>query len=170
MEAVLIVVIVAVLVAGVTAALVVQRQRGNRPELEPPPRGGTTVLERPPAEPAQRESQPTAVTEAPEELAPEQVAAIEEALGEAEEVAPEVEVAPTEAEPEPEVLVRPRFRDRLGKARSLFAGYVGSVLSRTAIDDETWDDLEEALIRADIGVTAATAMLDDLRARVKAEG
>src|SRR5947208_4867725 len=166
MEVVLISTIVAVLVAGTTAALVVQRQK-NRPELEPPPRGGTTVLDRPVAP----ESLSTAGTEAPEELTPEQVAAIEEALGEAEGVpASEVEEALPEPEPEPEVLVRPRFRDRLGKARSLFAGYVGSVLSRTAIDAETWDDLEEALIRADIGVTAATAMLDDLRARVKAEG
>ena len=66
--------------------------------------------------------------------------------------------------------VKPRFRDRLGKARSQFAGYVGSVLSRSTIDDETWDELEEALIRADVGVATTTALLDGLRARVKAEG
>ena len=65
---------------------------------------------------------------------------------------------------------RPRFRDRLGKARGLFSGYVGSVLSRAGIDDETWDDLEEALIRAERRCNATTAILDDLRCEVKAEG
>ena len=80
----------------------------------------------------------------------------------------EPEVA--EAPPEVPVVARPRFRDRLGKARGLFSGYIGSVLSRTGIDDETWDELEEAMIRADVGVNATTALLDDLRLRVKAEG
>jgi len=170
MEAVLIIVIVAVLVAGGTAAFVVTRQRSNRPELEPPPRKGTAVLDRPPARQAPaRESAGVGVEEAPTELTPEQVADIEEALVEA-EAPPEAEIEVEEAPPEPEVLVKPRFRDRLGKARSLFSGYVGSVLSRSAIDNETWEDLEEAMIRADVGVKATTAMLDDLRARVKAEG
>src|SRR5690242_1830741 len=60
---------------------------------------------------------------------------------------PEPEVI---APPEPEVVapVKPSFRDRLAKARSAFAGAVGSVLSRSKIDDDTWDDLEEALLRA----------------------
>ncbi len=62
--------------------------------------------------------------------------------------------------------VRPRFRDRLGKARAVFAGF----LSRTAIDQDTWDDLEEALIGADVGVHAAMSLLDDLRDRVRSEG
>ena len=62
------------------------------------------------------------------------------------------------------------FRDRLGKARGLLSGYLGSVRARDKIDEETWDELEEALIRADVGVGATTALLDQLRARVKAEG
>ncbi|MCB0790052.1 MAG: signal recognition particle receptor subunit alpha, partial [Flavobacteriales bacterium] len=62
------------------------------------------------------------------------------------------------------------FRERLAKARSTISGYLGSVLSRSAIDDDTWDELEEALIRADVGVAATTALLEDLRARVAAEG
>jgi fused signal recognition particle receptor len=81
-------------------------------------------------------------------------------------VAPEPEVVA----PEPVAPVKPSFRDRLSKARSQLSGYVGSVLSRSTIDDQTWDELEEALIRADVGVTATTALLDDLRARVKSEG
>ncbi len=76
------------------------------------------------------------------------------------------------AEPVPEPEPRPQpatYRDRLGKARGLLAGYVGAVRSRSKIDAETWDDLEEALIRADVGVGATDALLDDLRARVKDE-
>ena len=78
-------------------------------------------------------------------------------------------VAEPEA-PEAPAPVKPSFRDRLSKARSLFSGYVGSVLSRSSIDDETWDDLEEALIRADVGVSTTTALLDQLRATVEEEG
>ena len=85
------------------------------------------------------------------------VAEIEEALARA------VEVEQAEA-------VRPRFRDRLAKARSLLAGYVTSVLSRTTIDAETWDELEEALIRADVGVKTTTLVLDELRSEVAAKG
>ncbi|MGI8759368.1 MAG: signal recognition particle-docking protein FtsY [Acidimicrobiales bacterium] len=84
------------------------------------------------------------------------VAEIEEALAHA------VEVEQAEA-------VRPRFRDRLAKARSLLAGYVSSVLSRTEIDQETWDELEEALIRADVGVKTTAAVLEELRAEVSAK-
>ena len=76
--------------------------------------------------------------------------AADEAEAILEEAAPVTEVAP------PPPAVKPRFRDRLGKARSLFSGYVGSVLSRSTIDDETWDELEEALIRADVGAAATS--------------
>src|SRR5205085_3373773 len=94
----------------------------------------------------------------------------EELLREAAEAQPEPEPAP---EPEPEaaaVVERARFRDRLGKARSQLAGYLGSVLARSEIDDDTGDELEEALIRADVGVTATTELLERLRERVRTEG
>jgi fused signal recognition particle receptor len=81
--------------------------------------------------------------------------------GEDDVVAPEVEV---EVEEPP---ARPRLRDRLGKARALLSGYFGDLRSRSVIDDEVWDELEEALIRADVGVTATGKILDDLRLRVK---
>jgi fused signal recognition particle receptor len=47
------------------------------------------------------------------------------------------------------------------------SGYVGAIRARGRIDAGTWDDLEEALIRADVGVGATDALLDDLRDRVK---
>jgi fused signal recognition particle receptor len=76
----------------------------------------------------------------------------------------EVEEAPAvEAPP-----VRPRFRDRLTKARSTLGVYLGSIRSRK-VDDQTWDELEEALIRADVGVGVTGQILDDLRATAKTE-
>src|SRR5438270_7881620 len=114
-------VLIVLVVLGSAAFVVTTRRRDRRPELEPPP-------SRPIAPP--RPAIPEPVLEAP---APPEAT---------------VEVAP-EPEPEPEVIEKPRFRDRIGQARSLLAGYVGGILARSGIDDETWDDLEEALIRAD---------------------
>jgi fused signal recognition particle receptor len=71
---------------------------------------------------------------------------------------------PAMEEPEP---VRPRLRDRLGKARALLAGYFGDIRGRSAIDDDVWDEIEEALIRADVGVGTTGQILDDLRRRAK---
>ena len=153
-------IIVAVFVVAVIGlALVVPlRRRRARPGIEPGP--GTTAPPR--ARPAEAQ-RPTTPVLTPEEAAAEADAVLEEAEAILEEAEPvEEPVAPPP--------VKPRFRDRLGKARSLLSGYVGSVLSRSTIDDETWDELEEALVRADVGVAATAALLDDLRERVKAEG
>src|SRR4051794_15543615 len=81
---------------------------------------------------------------------------------------PEVIVEP-EAPPVV-VPVKPSFRERLAKARSTFAGAFSSVLSRSNIDRDTWDELEEALLRADVGIGPTTELLDTLRARVSNEG
>ena len=156
---VIILLVLAVAVLGASAGYVVTRGRRRDAGLEPPvtPRAvssstGTAVLGR-------DDRSDRAVT-------PELQAEIEDALARA-------DVAPAEVEPEPvepEVIVRPGFRDRLGKARGLLGGYFGSVLGRSAIDQATWDDLEEALIRADVGIGTTTALLDELKTQVKAEG
>jgi len=72
-------------------------------------------------------------------------------------------VAVLEAEPAEPI----SYRSRLGKARGLLSGYLGAVRSRGKVDASTWDDLEEALIRADVGVGATDALIGGLRARVK---
>ncbi|MFZ9381065.1 MAG: signal recognition particle receptor subunit alpha, partial [Ilumatobacteraceae bacterium] len=56
------------------------------------------------------------------------------------------------AEPVVEEPVTRSVRDRLSKARGALSGAVGSVLGRSGVDQSTWDDLEEALLRADVGV------------------
>ena len=173
MEPILVFVVVLLLVASVTAVSVTRR-RARRPELEPPPVRPEPV--RPAEAPRPTVEAPPEPVEAPPQPveAPPEPVVVEPAPEEA--IRPEpvvVEPEPAVVEPEPEappVPVKPRFRDRLGKARSLVSGYVRSVLSRSTIDDETWDELEEALIRADVGVALTSSLLDDLRTRVKAEG
>ena len=52
--------------------------------------------------------------------------------------------------------------------RGLFSGAVAALRSGR-IDASTWESLEEALIRADVGVATTDALLADLRARVEAK-
>ncbi len=66
--------------------------------------------------------------------------------------------------------VRPAsLRDRMAKARSALSGAFAGVRGRSAITDETWEELEDALLRADVGVAVTDALLDDLKTRVKAK-
>ena len=196
MEFVLLVV-ATLMITGLVAAFVASRPRRAKTDLEPPPASPLPPPSpRPPVERPKRGRIPSAeeldrqaaevvaeaealLAAAQPKLAPEPDvaadvaadAAAEEAAAEAGDAAgPELEVVPERPGEEPEEVLRPRFRDRLGKARSLLAGYLGSIRAKEKIDDETWDDLEEALVRADVGVNAATVMLDELKGRVKREG
>ena len=63
-------------------------------------------------------------------------------------------------------VVKARLRDRLGRTRSSFSGYLKGIAGR-AIDAATWDDLEEALLLGDVGIDTTTALLDAVKARVK---
>lgn len=57
----------------------------------------------------------------------------------------------------------PEVRERLGKTRNVFAGYFTSIRGRGAIDSATWVELEEALLRADVGVATTSMFLQELR-------
>jgi fused signal recognition particle receptor len=80
---------------------------------------------------------------------------------------PEPEPEPTVAESEPEAPPA-TYRSRLGSVRGLFGGAVAA-LRAGRIDAATWESLEEALIRADVGVATADALLADLRAKVESK-
>ena len=68
------------------------------------------------------------------------------------------------------VAIEPRsVRDRLAKARANFSGAMSSVLSRGAIEQAAWDDMEEALLLADVGVHVSRGLLDELKAMVAAK-
>ena len=77
-------------------------------------------------------------------------------------------VEPPVVEPEP-IPVPRSFRDRLSKARSAFTGAFAGVLGRGAITDGSFDDLEEALLRADVGVRVTEELIDGLRTKVDAK-
>jgi len=70
---------------------------------------------------------------------------------------------------EPEVVEPASLRDRLAKARLAFTGAFAGVLGRSGITEESFEDLEEALLRADVGVGVTTELLDGLRAKVDAD-
>jgi fused signal recognition particle receptor len=60
----------------------------------------------------------------------------------------------------------PNVRERAGRTRSLFVNAFQSIRSRN-VDASTWDELEETLLLADIGIGLATRLLDPLRQSVK---
>ena len=68
---------------------------------------------------------------------------------------------------EPEPVVKPSFFERLTKARSAFTGYLGGLVGLARIGDDEWEELEEALIRADVGVKTSMALITDVRAEAK---
>jgi fused signal recognition particle receptor len=63
-----------------------------------------------------------------------------------------------------------RLRARLARSQTGFGSVLLSLLSRDRLDDDTWDEIEEVLITADVGVTPARQIVSDLRTRVKIEG
>jgi fused signal recognition particle receptor len=150
-EIVLIIAAVAiVLIAGTVIGFrVARRDRAlEHPEVpgEPAAPRAPVAVEEPPA--------PVDVLEAPP--APVDIV----------EPPPTVEAPPTVEEVEE--IVKPRLRDRLGRTRSALAGYLRSMRGH-AVDDETWDDLEEALLLADVGMTTSQRLLGTVRDRAKVE-
>lgn len=62
--------------------------------------------------------------------------------------------------------VAPTLADRTARTRSVFASAFAALRSRGRLDDQVWEDLEEMLLRADIGASLALALLAPLRERV----
>ena len=161
----LVLVLVVVLVLGVAAigATVATSKRAQRRQAEVEREAVTKAVTKP--KPPSPRTQPSQVQPPPEAGGPEIV------LPPGDDIVVEAEPpAAGEGGAPGELPVRPRLRDRLGKARALLSGYFGDLRSRTTIDDEVWEELEEALIRADVGVTATGRILDDLRLRAKESG
>jgi fused signal recognition particle receptor len=163
----LIIVLAVVVFLAVTTSATYVVTRRRRGELDTT---SDQALAAPPAEAPPREPRPPTATRAPPEPGAPPVEEAPPAEGAGPQAVPPPDLAEPEAPPEPEVLERPRLRDRLGKARGLFAGYLGSVRSREKVDEETWEELEEALILADVGIDLTTAVLERVRGRARSEG
>ena len=63
-----------------------------------------------------------------------------------------------------------RLRARLARSQGSVGSALLNLLSRERLDDETWDEIEEVLITADVGVVPARLMVDDLKTKVKVLG
>ena len=135
-----------------------RRPSGTAPPVTRPGRPGPAVGPGPAAPPQPVSPRPVEVpaqagtAQAPSEVRPE--------------AGPEVEEVPVA----PAVLDRPRFRDRLGKARALLGTQLAGLRGRSKLDQEAWDELEEALVLADVGIVTTQGLLDELRARAKQDG
>jgi fused signal recognition particle receptor len=63
---------------------------------------------------------------------------------------------------------RRRFRERLGRSRSAIAQGLSGLLTRGTGDEEAWEELEEALLGADVGVATTVELIERLRERARA--
>ena len=71
------------------------------------------------------------------------------------------------AAPVEEVAEEATVKAKAGRTRSLFASAFQSIRGRGSLDAAAWDELEETLLRADIGIGLTTRLLDPLRAAAK---
>ncbi len=63
-----------------------------------------------------------------------------------------------------------RLRAGLARSRDKLAGALATAFSRRTLDEEAQEEIETALLTADVGVAATAQILDDLRARWKRAG
>jgi fused signal recognition particle receptor len=134
-------VVVVAIVAG--ALLVAPRRRARR--VPPPPSPAT----------------PTTVAEAPPEAVAAEPADAEVAVAPA---PPALEV------PEPTAGRLLRLRARLARSQTSFGRGLLSVLSREKLDEQAWEEIEEALLTADVGVGATNDIVERLRTRTRVLG
>jgi fused signal recognition particle receptor len=72
--------------------------------------------------------------------------------------------------PEPAVGRMQRLRARLARSQNVVGRGLLTLLSRDTLDEATWDEVEEILLTADLGVTPTMELMDRLRSRVRVEG
>jgi fused signal recognition particle receptor len=142
---ILIAVAVVLVALGVIFGLVLPRSRSRRAagEVVPPPVASEAPVDTLPPQ----VDVPTVGVEAPEAPA-----------------APELEV------PEPTAGRMHRLRARLARSQTSLGRGLLSVLSRDKLDDDAWDEVEEALLTADVGVKSTTEIVDRLRTRTQVLG
>ncbi|MFJ8046125.1 signal recognition particle-docking protein FtsY [Kitasatospora sp. NPDC096147] len=158
MEYVILAVVIAVVAIGAVAGLVVSGRR--RKQL--PPKAEAPVIT-PPREPQVGEesaaSAPEPVRTVEEVTLPEEIEAPDEAL-----TAPELDV------PEPTAGRLVRLRGRLSRSQNSLGKGLLTLLSRDRLDEDTWEEIEETLLTADVGVKPTQELVDNLRTRVKVLG
>ncbi|MEU2242075.1 signal recognition particle-docking protein FtsY [Streptomyces sp. NPDC018338] len=171
MELILAVVIALVVAVAVTSGLVISgRKKKQLPPAEPP--STTPTITAPPAEPHVGEEAETPreeprrtveEVELPAEAAVETPAAVEDPVV-AEPAAPEIEI------PEPTAGRLVRLRARLARSQNSLGKGLLTLLSREHLDEDTWEEIEETLLTADVGVAPTQELVERLRERVRVLG
>jgi len=63
-----------------------------------------------------------------------------------------------------------RLRGRLAKSNTMLGKGLLVLLSRERIDQDTWDEIEDTLLMADLGTDASLELVENLKKRVRVEG
>jgi fused signal recognition particle receptor len=175
METVILAVVIAVVAVAAAAGLVVN---GRRRKQLPPARQAQPQITKPAAEGT---GQPTAEPQVGEDAAvsaPEERRTVEdvtlptqaEALAQAQAEVAEIEAAPELEVPEPTAGRLVRLRSRLARSQNTLGKGLLSLLSRDRLDEDTWEEIEELLLTADVGVQPTQELVERLRTRVKVLG
>ncbi|WP_406036883.1 signal recognition particle-docking protein FtsY [Micromonospora sp. NBC_00898] len=112
-------------------------------------------------------------TRAEEDLAGPPVEAAESDLstGVLVEPTPVIEApAPAIEIPEPTAGRLVRLRTRLSRSQNVFGKSLLGLLSRDHLDEDTWEEIEDSLITADVGIDATREIVDRLRERTRVLG
>ncbi|MFJ8564240.1 signal recognition particle-docking protein FtsY [Streptomyces sp. NPDC093514] len=167
MDILILAVVIALVAVGAISGLVVSSRK--KKQLPPPVPPSTPTITAPPAEPQ--------VGEEAVETAEEPRRTIEEVgLPEAEAPAPapvaepEAPAAPEIEVPEPTAGRLVRLRARLARSQNSLGKGLLTLLSREHLDEDTWEEIEETLLIADVGVVPTQELVDRLRERVKVLG
>ncbi|MBO4206352.1 signal recognition particle-docking protein FtsY [Micromonospora echinofusca] len=81
--------------------------------------------------------------------------------------APTVPVLET---PEPTAGRLVRLRSRLARSQNVFGKGLLGLLSRDRLDEDTWEEIEDSLITADVGIEATREIVDRLREQTRVLG
>ncbi|MFG3253505.1 signal recognition particle-docking protein FtsY [Streptomyces sp. NPDC048172] len=171
MEIVILVVVIAVVALAAISGLVVSgRKKKAAPRAgESPSPASTATKTAPPAEPHVGED-----AEGKPEAPGRPVEDVGLPTREAEAGAPVTEVpAPAEPEietPEPAAGRLVRLRARLSRSQNSLGKGLLTLLSREHLDEETWEEIEDTLLTADVGVGPTQELVERLRERVRVLG
>jgi fused signal recognition particle receptor len=87
-----------------------------------------------------------------------------------EPLAPPIPPVPEIERPPPSAGRMVRLRARLAKSQGAFGSVLLGLLSRDALDEAAWEQIEDTLITADVGVAPSRQIVADLRTKVKVLG